>query len=36
MERTSDEIAQGELRELGLDHEIVIESLVKKVAALLA
>lgn len=36
MERTSDAIAQGELRELGLDHEMVVESLVRKVAALLA
>jgi AcrR family transcriptional regulator len=36
MERTSDAIAQGELRELGLDRDVVIESLVKRVAALLA
>jgi AcrR family transcriptional regulator len=36
MERTGDAIAQGELRELGLDREVVIESLVKRVAALLA
>jgi AcrR family transcriptional regulator len=36
MERTGDAIAQGELGELGLDREVVIEALVKKVAALLA
>jgi AcrR family transcriptional regulator len=36
MERTGDAIAQGELRQLGLDREVVIESLVKRVAALLA
>jgi AcrR family transcriptional regulator len=36
MERTGDAIAQGELRELGLDREVVIESLVQRVAALLA
>jgi AcrR family transcriptional regulator len=35
MERTGDAIAQGELRELGLDREVVIGSLVKRVAALL-
>jgi AcrR family transcriptional regulator len=36
MERTGDAIAQGELQDLGLDREAVIEALVKKVAALLA
>jgi AcrR family transcriptional regulator len=36
MERTGDAIAQGELRDLRLDREVVIEALVKKVAALLA
>jgi AcrR family transcriptional regulator len=36
MERTGDAIAQGELRDLGLDREVVIEALVRKVAALLA
>jgi AcrR family transcriptional regulator len=36
MERTGDAIAQGELQDLGLDREVVIEALVKKVAALLA
>jgi AcrR family transcriptional regulator len=36
MERTGDAIAQGELQDLGLDGEVVIEALVKKVAALLA
>ncbi len=36
MERTGDAIAQGELQDLGLDGEAVIEALVKKVAALLA
>jgi len=36
MERTADAIAQGELRDLGLDREVVIEALIKKVAALLA
>jgi AcrR family transcriptional regulator len=36
MERTGDAIAQGEVGELGLDREVVIEALVKKVAALLA
>src|ERR1700736_2945244 len=36
MERTGDAIAQGELQDLGLDGEAVVEALVKKVAALLA
>jgi AcrR family transcriptional regulator len=36
MERTGDAIAQGELQDLGLDREVVIEALVRKVAALLA
>lgn len=36
MERTSDAIAQGELRDLGLDRDTVIEALVEKVASLLA
>jgi AcrR family transcriptional regulator len=35
MERTCDGIAQGELRDLGLDRERMIQSLVNKVAALL-
>jgi AcrR family transcriptional regulator len=36
MERTGDAIAQGELRDLGLDREVMIEALVNKVAELLA
>ena len=36
MERTADAIAQGEVRDLGLDRDVVIDALVKKVAALLA
>jgi AcrR family transcriptional regulator len=35
MERTADAIAQGELRALGLDREVVIEALVKQVMVLL-
>jgi hypothetical protein len=36
MERTADAIAQGELQDLGLDRDVIIDALVKKVAALLA
>ena len=36
MERTGDAIAQGELRDLGLDREVMIKALVDKVAELLA
>jgi AcrR family transcriptional regulator len=35
MERTCDAIAQGELRDLGLHRQIMIDALVEKVAALL-
>jgi AcrR family transcriptional regulator len=35
-ERTYDAIGQGELRALGLDHDIVIEAMVEKVFALLS
>jgi hypothetical protein len=36
MERTADAIAQGELRDLGLDRDTVVKALVEKVAGLLA
>jgi hypothetical protein len=35
-ERTFDAIAQGELRDLGLDQKVVLEAIVEKLASALA